>query len=240
MQLIEISKIAGICLFAYLFGSIPWGYIIGRAKGIDLRKVGSGKTGTTNVGRVLGWRYRIWVAYLDAWKGAMPVVVAIYVLRNPWWVVVVFLLYMLGAILSIWMKLFTGSFRAGAGVAALIGGLLILAGWKIWLIIMACWLIILIFFVRRKMSAASLCLTGIILVSIGAIPIFLYTLPILLIALVALGLVWWAHRENLQRIRKGEESSIKLPGFLDKLPDDLISLTIKGLQWLIKKLQGLL
>ena len=235
MDLITIVKIVGLCLFAYLFGSIPFGYIIGWFKGVNLREVGSGKIGATNAGRALGWKYRILVGFLDGLKGAIPVAVTIYLFKSPWWVVgLVFLLYMVGAILSIWMKLSTGSFRAGAGVAALIGGLLVLAGWKVWLTIMGCWLIFLIFFVRRKMSAASLGLTGIILISIWAIPIFLYiyVLPALLISL---GLVWWAHRDNLKRILKGEEPSIKLPSFLNKLPDDIVGWTIEKLKKLFKR-----
>ena len=240
MDLIEIGKIIGVCLFAYLFGSIPFGYIICWAKKVDIQKVGSGGTGGTNVRRALGLKYAIWVSTLDAWKGAIPIIMARYWLSVPWWAIgLTFLCYMVGAIFSIWLKWKVGSFKAGKGVAALIGGLLVLAGWQVWLIIMGIWLAILIFFVRRKMSAASLTLTGLILISILAIPIFLYMLPTLIAVIV---LVWWAHRENLQRILRGEEPSIKLPAFFDKVPDDIVgwrNWSIEKLQLLIKKLQNL-
>ncbi|MBA7675584.1 Glycerol-3-phosphate acyltransferase [subsurface metagenome] len=240
MDLIEIGKIVGLCFFAYLFGSIPFGYIICRAKKVDIQKVGSGGTGGTNVRRALGLKYAIWVSTLDAWKGAMPIIVARYFLSVPWWAIgLTFLCYMMGAIFSIWLKWKVGSFKAGKGVAALIGGLLVLAGWQVWLIIMGIWLVILIFFVRRKMSAASLILTGLILISILAIPIFLYMLPMLLAVVV---LIWWAHRENLQRILSGKEPPIKLPAFFDKIPDDIVgwrNWSIEKLQLLIKKLQKL-
>ena len=84
MDIIEISKIAGVCLFAYLFGSIPFGYIVGRAKGIDIQKIGSGNIGGTNIGRALGFKYALWVGIMDAWKGAVPVVTAMYFLPNSW------------------------------------------------------------------------------------------------------------------------------------------------------------
>jgi len=240
MDLIEIGKIVGICLFAYLFGSIPFGYIVCRAKKVDIQKVGSGGTGGTNVRRALGLKYAIWVSTLDAWKGAMPIIVARYFLSVPWWVIgLTFLCYMVGAIFSIWLKWKVGSFKAGKGVAALIGGLLVLAGWQTWLIIMGIWLVILIFFVRRKMSAASLILTGLILISILAIPIFLSMLMLPTLFAVIL-LIWWAHRENLRRILRGEEPPIKLPAFFDNIPDDIVGWrdwSIEKLQLLIKKLQ---
>jgi|GEM_PF-70152 len=242
MDLIEIGKIVGVCLFAYLFGSIPFGYIICWAKRVDIQKISSGNIGGTNVRRALGLRYAIWVSTLDAWKGAIPIIVARYFLSVPWWAIgLTFLCYIVGAIFSIWLKWKVGSFKAGKGVAALIGGLLVLAGWKVWLIIMGCWLIVLLFFTRRKMSGASLILTGIILVSILAIPIFLSSIFMLPILFITLGLIWWAHRKNIQRIINGEEPSteIKLPWPLNKIPDDVISWSIKRLQLLIKKLQEL-
>lgn len=244
MEMIEIGKIIGLCLFAYLVGSIPFGYIVSWLKGIDIRKVGSGKTGATNIGRALGWRYKIGVATADAWKGAVAVLVTHYITGWSLWTAAALALpfCLLGAILSFWLKLFTKNFRAGAGVSALIGGILILFGLKVWLIIMACWLIILIFFVRRRMSVASLSLTGIVLISIAAMPLFgatphfsWYLLPPYFIAL---GLIWWAHRENLQRIRDGKEPSTRLPLFLNKLPGDLVSWSIEKLQLLLQKLQA--
>jgi len=136
MDTIEIGKIIAVCLFAYLFGSIPFGYIISRIKGIDIQKFGSGNIGGTNIGRALGWKYALWVGGLDVWKGAVSVAVAMYFLYSSWLAVgLAFFFCLLGAILSIWLKLKTGSFRAGKGVAALIGGLLVLAGWQLLIII---------------------------------------------------------------------------------------------------------
>lgn len=62
-------------LFAFFFGSIPWGYIIGKLKGIDLRHVGSGNIGTTNVLRAIGKKEALITLLLDISKGAIPVLV---------------------------------------------------------------------------------------------------------------------------------------------------------------------
>ncbi len=61
---------------AYLVGAVPFGYLVGRWKGVDLFAVGSGNIGATNVGRVLGWRYGVAVFVLDFLKGALPPAVA--------------------------------------------------------------------------------------------------------------------------------------------------------------------
>jgi acyl-phosphate glycerol 3-phosphate acyltransferase len=65
-----------ICGVAYLVGSIPFGYVVARSKGVDLFKAGSGNIGATNVGRVLGRNYGLLVFALDFLKGALPVALA--------------------------------------------------------------------------------------------------------------------------------------------------------------------
>lgn len=237
MEIIEVSKIVGLCLFSYLFGSIPFGYIICWAKRVDIQRVGSGSIGGTNVRRALGLKYAVWVCVLDAWKGAVPVTVALYFLTSPWWLIgLVFLFCILGAIFSVWLKLWVSSFKAGKGMSTFIGALLVLLGWQ-WFVVISCWLLIFFFFVRRRMSIANLALTLIILGLFFVIPAFLYMLPTLLIII---GLIWWAHRENIQRIIRGQEPSteIRLPWLFNKIPDDLIGWSIKKLQLLIKKLQN--
>jgi glycerol-3-phosphate acyltransferase PlsY len=232
MDIVEIGKIALLCSFAYLFGSIPFGYIVTRAKGIDIQKVGSGNIGGTNVGRALGLKYALLVGFLDAWKGAVPVTAAMYFFYSSWLVVGFVLLFcLLGAVWSIWLKIKLGSFRAGKGVSTLIGGLLVLVGWQ-WLIIIGCWLIAFFFFVRHKVSAASLILAASILFLVHFIPILLYIAPA---TLLIVGVIWWAHRENIKRIARGVEPSMKLPKFFEKVPDDIIGLLIDKLKGLKNK-----
>src|SRR5262245_43571099 len=66
-----------ILVASYLFGAVPFGYLIARARGVDLFKVGIGNIGATNVGRVLGKKFGIVAFVLDFLKGAIPVAAAV-------------------------------------------------------------------------------------------------------------------------------------------------------------------
>jgi acyl phosphate:glycerol-3-phosphate acyltransferase len=74
-QLSAALAAAGLVLAAYLVGSIPTGYLIGRSRGVDVRKQGSGNIGATNVARTVGRKLGILVLVLDACKGAAPLLV---------------------------------------------------------------------------------------------------------------------------------------------------------------------
>ncbi|HID08952.1 TPA: glycerol-3-phosphate acyltransferase, partial [Candidatus Micrarchaeota archaeon] len=63
-------------LIGYLSGSIPWGYLVGKAKGVDIRKLGSGNIGAANVARNLGLGYGVLVGTLDVLKGYIPTFLA--------------------------------------------------------------------------------------------------------------------------------------------------------------------
>src|SRR5690349_1924004 len=63
-------------LFSYLLGSVPFGYLVGRARGVDITKVGSGNIGATNTYRALGWKAGLTVFVLDVGKGAVPPLLA--------------------------------------------------------------------------------------------------------------------------------------------------------------------
>ena len=69
---------------AFLLGSFPTGVVVACAKGVDLRKVGSGNIGTTNVGRALGRGWAALVLLIDAGKGALPVVLAAGLFEQTW------------------------------------------------------------------------------------------------------------------------------------------------------------
>ena len=76
-MILKCVELLAVAVIAYLIGSIPTGYLIVKAKtGQDIRTVGSGSTGATNVKRVLGKNYFFLVMLLDAMKGALPVVLA--------------------------------------------------------------------------------------------------------------------------------------------------------------------
>jgi glycerol-3-phosphate acyltransferase PlsY len=207
----EIAIILGLCLISYLFGSVPFGKIIGglklgNLKRIDVQKAGSGNIGAANLFRTAGVLKGLITAALDVWKGAIPVFLAIYILPKfqhflpSYWLIVLAIVFtMLGSIFPVWLK-----FKGGKGVSVLIGGLLMILGWKIWLIVMGCWLIILIFVTKKIVSAASLILVG----SLPALA-FLWPFPVLIfLSLPVTILVLWGHRENLERLVKGEEKPL--------------------------------
>jgi len=223
-----------VCLGSYLLGSIPVGLIISkRLKGIDINKIGSGNIGGTNVGRKLGFKYGVLVVGLDACKGALPVILFTHFFWYSWWMVgLAWLFAVLGNIFPVWLK-----FKGGKGVSVFIGGLLAFLNWHVFLVILGCWIVIFLFFTKRKMSAANLMLASGILVFILMLPVLLYIAPIILLLIA---LLWWSHRENLKRLARGEEPSLSLPpflSFLNKLPDDIIGLIVEKLQSFIKTLQ---
>jgi len=234
MDILEIGKIAIICLFAYLFGSIPFGYIVAKVKGIEIQKVGSGNIGGTNVGRILGPKYGFFVGFADAWKATVSVAIAsLFLPTSGIGVGLALFCCLLGAVFSIWLKLWTGSFKAGKGVGALIGGLLVLAGWK-WVIIIGCGIIAFFFLARRKMSAASLILVASILLLAPLVPALINIMPI---TLLIVALIWWAHRENIKRLVENIEPSLalKLPSFFRKIPEDGFWFVIDKIKFLKKK-----
>lgn len=111
---------------AYLLGAIPTSYLVVRAvKGLDLRTVGSGNLGATNLYRQLGWRYAIPVGLFDMCKGTLPVVAAMRVLGVG---VPVALTLGAMAVIGHVYSVFVG-FRGGKGVATAAGVVLALAPW---------------------------------------------------------------------------------------------------------------
>lgn len=114
---------------AFLCGSIPFGFLIGKANGIDIRKHGSGNIGATNLGRVLGRRFFFTCFFLDMLKGLLPTVFAGHFMgtlgtlqvQGPdafWWLAVMFAT-VLGHMFTPWL-----GFKGGKGVATGLGALI--------------------------------------------------------------------------------------------------------------------
>ena len=108
-----MNAVAAIVI-AYLLGSIPFAYLAGRARGIDLRKVGSGNLGAANVFRTLGRRMGIAVMAADIGKGAAAVLIAKALTDDPWPAVAAGAA-MAGHVFPVWLR-----FKGGKGVA--VGG----------------------------------------------------------------------------------------------------------------------
>ena len=189
-----------LIIFGYLLGSIPWGLLISKAKGIDIRKVGSGNIGGTNVGRGLGLKWGLLIGVLDVSKGVIPIFLATKFLSVDWQITSVAIAPVLGHIFPIWLK-----FKGGKGVATTFGALFVLLGWQELLILLLIWLLILAIF--RIMSFTNLLL-------VSFLPLILwfnsFSLAYFILGFVLFALIWWTHRENIQRLKEGKESKFKL------------------------------
>ena len=100
------------CACTYVIAAIPFGLIIAAIKKVDLRSVGSGNIGATNVYRAMGKKYALLVFFLDAAKGWLPTWGSLLYFDNPWHHVMIGVIALLGNSLSCFAK-----FRGGKGVA---------------------------------------------------------------------------------------------------------------------------
>ena len=192
-----------ILFFGYLFGSFPSGYLAGRiAKGIDIRSLGSGSTGATNVLRHIGKRAAITVFLLDVFKGVIPILLARdYFELTDSWQVAIGISSLIGHIWPVWLN-----WRGGKAVATGLGIFLGLS-WQVGLATLGVFILILTLFrmVSLASVSASLALPLIMFMSFDNSSI---SIPFLVISLLAMTLVIWRHRGNIIRIVKGEEPRI--------------------------------
>ena len=191
-----------ILFLGYLLGSFPSGYLAGKiAKGIDIRSLGSGSTGATNVLRHIGKRAAITVFLLDVFKGVISILLAKYFLLNDSWQVAIGLSTLIGHIWPVWLN-----WRGGKAVATGLGIFLGLS-WQVGLATLGIFIVIILSFriVSLASVSAALALPLIMFVSFKTSNI---SLPFLLISILAMTLVIWRHRGNIVRLIKGEEPRI--------------------------------
>ena len=186
-------------LLAYLLGSIPFGLLAGKLKGVDIRKHGSGNIGTTNVFRVCGKGLGIPVFILDVLKGLVPVLLA---KSHTMGAIPIFcaVAAILGHNFPIWLK-----FKGGKGIATSAGALGGLLPWAL-LVALITW--ILTFAISRYVSLASI-FAAISLPITVALQAFgsgsTRGWPEIVFTLVIAGLAVWRHRGNIARLRAGTE-----------------------------------
>jgi len=180
-------------IITYLLGSIPFGLIIGKLFGKDIRKEGSGNIGATNVTRVLGKKAGLLVLILDTSKGFLP----IYIAKSIFDIKLVSLLAIVSVIghcFPIFLK-----FKGGKGVATAMGVLLALS-FKAALIVIMFWLGV--FLVSGYVSLASMLSASISWVIINFIENNIYyTYAAFIIGLIII----LKHKDNLDRLLKGTE-----------------------------------
>jgi len=199
--------ILAVSIASYLFGSIPFGYLAGRLAGIDIRKVGSGNVGATNVVRVLGKQYGYPVFVLDVLKGFGAVKISMLIApgRPPEWNspeifgILAAISSVLGHLYPPWLK-----FQGGKGVATSAGALLGLTPVAT-LIGVAIWIIV--FWLTRYVSLASI-------VAAVALPIVILVVrshdqnngkPLVYSSACVAVVIIWRHRSNLSRLIQGTE-----------------------------------
>lgn len=189
-------------LLGYLLGSIPSGFLAGQwCKGIDLRTIGSGSTGATNVLRNVGKGPALAVFLVDVAKGAAAVLLASALTQNnplnDWIQVLAGLAALSGHIWPVWL-----GFKGGKAVATGFGMFLGLA----WPVGLACFgMFMAVFSISRIVSLASV-------VAAVSLPLLMAagsdSNANLVVALVAMLLVLWRHRSNIQRLINGTEPQV--------------------------------
>ncbi|MDR1435293.1 MAG: glycerol-3-phosphate 1-O-acyltransferase PlsY [Puniceicoccales bacterium] len=188
-----------IFLVGYFLGSIPSGVIVAKAKGIDILNEGSGNMGATNVRRILGKKYGVFVFFLDFFKSALPIFVAKMYLRSHSNLAnsvgaLLLLSLLLGNCFSIFLK-----FRGGKGVATVIGGSIVLMPCAT-LLGVVLWYSV--FLATRFVSIASLCFA--LSLPFNAY-LFAYQREIFRLTFFLTAVIFVRHAANIRRLWNGEE-----------------------------------
>ncbi|RAI15634.1 MAG: acyl-phosphate glycerol 3-phosphate acyltransferase [Candidatus Melainabacteria bacterium] len=197
-----IEIIIGI-LIAYLIGSIPTGYIVVKlAKNQDIRTIGSGSTGATNVKRVMGKKWFFIVLLLDAFKGALPVVLAKIFATQFTSFGLIPVLCAIAVILGHSKSIFL-NFSGGKSVASGVGTILAL-NWVAGLIIAGIWAVI-------TYTSKYVSLGSIIALCLSPIVMYLLHQPLAYVGYCVIGAIYivYLHRENIKRLLKGEENKVR-------------------------------
>ncbi|TFG50845.1 MAG: glycerol-3-phosphate 1-O-acyltransferase PlsY [Candidatus Brocadiia bacterium] len=208
-------KFAILIICAYLLGAVPFSFLIAKAHGIDLRKIGSGNIGATNLSRALGRKWAYLGFGLDVLKGFLPTFATIRFISRPPSITELFLWLavgvaaVIGHVLPIYLK-----FRGGKGVATSFG--VALGLWPYYtvcsLIVFAVWVAVVL--IWRYISLASI---------VGAVvfPVALFAVitmnsswdianlwPLFTVAAAIPIMVIFLHRGNIKRLFAGTESKV--------------------------------
>jgi len=203
----------GLLIVAYLLGSIPFGFVIGKLKGVDIREHGSKNIGTTNTGRVLGNKYAIITYILDTFKGFLLVFLFRFHIIPSEYCFLSPMIYGLCAILGHTFSIYLG-FKGGKAVATS-GGVIL--GYCPWLLVVGLALFFVVTYLSSYVSLGSLISASIItifvivLTIIGYDPFFKKEMDIYfaIVASIALLVIYFRHLNNIKRLYHHEEAKIK-------------------------------
>lgn len=187
---------------SYLIGAIPFGLVVGRFAGVDVRQHGSKNIGATNVNRTLGKKYGILTLGLDVAKGFIPIASAMAILGESSQAVMVVCGCGVLAVVGHMFPIYLG-FKGGKGVATGLGVFLFLSPLAI---LISLFVFVGVVFFSGFVSAGSLLASGLF-------PLWLYLLgsssELIITAAIVAVLIWVKHHENIGRLVKGEEKSWK-------------------------------
>lgn len=195
---------AALVLFAYFLGSVPFGIVVAQLfdRNVNLREVGSGNIGATNVARAAGKAAGILTLVLDAGKGAFPMVLTFLLVGEKYfWLSLVGGAAFLGHVFPIYL-----GFKGGKGVATALGVVLALSPVTTFILVV---LFVLVVYFSRYVSLGSLC-------AAVALPVLMALLgppsrACVTLSLLIAFLVIHKHRENIHRLLAGEESRFGAP-----------------------------
>ena len=193
---------------AFLSGSIPWSWLLGKFRGIDIRNEGSGNTGATNLFRVCGRGIGITGLLLDALKGALPVLAAKHGIPGvlspvgDWLLALTAIVAVIGHVFSPWL-----GWRGGKGVATTLGVLLILSPLTLASGLFA---FVLALSITRYVSLGSIFAAVVVIPSV-----FIFEpgrLPVQIIICLVAVLVIVRHKSNIVKLLRGEENRFSFHG----------------------------
>lgn len=203
--------VLAFCALGYFFGSFPAGYFAGRFTGVDVRSLGSGNIGATNVLRVLGKRWGYAVFFVDAFKGFAAVRLTFFLVKSlpaaqpyaEYCAIATAVMCIVGHTFPVWL-----GFKGGKGVATSAGALFGLLPMVVPFIILV-WVIV--FETTRYVSVASM-------VASTSLPIvvalflrwkFVEAPALLYFSILIALLVLWRHRSNFSRLLNGTEQRFR-------------------------------
>ena len=191
---------------AYFVGAIPFGFLIGKMRGVDVRTVGSKNIGATNVFRTVGKKWGLLAFFCDVMKGFLPTLAARHFAAEPSWLpLAVGIATVVGHMLTPYMK-----FKGGKGVATAFGALIALIpatvgiAFAIFAVTFAC---------SNYISLGS-CVAATSLAVMIWIPFLDHAgskdLPLCILVTLIAAFIVWKHRSNIGRLVRGEENKIYL------------------------------
>lgn len=197
-----VLQMLGLLLIGYLIGSIPFSFLVAKSKGIDLRTVGSGNTGASNVWRTLGFRYFVVALILDILKGWLPAFLAHSIVQVP---AIVTIGVGICAVIGHVYPIFLG-FKGGKAVATT-GGVIL--GFAPVLTALAAIVWTIAYKLSGYPSVASMVDVVVIALTGTAMAFMGWLDPVYAAFIwVAVVYVFYLHRANIQRLLRGQEHGI--------------------------------